>query len=134
MLPPTAASRFCATIGLIVLATVTSPAALGDNPGTLIERQRDLFRDVYTEVERGNWAVVDDLSAVDRQALEQYALWPDLRATWLRANISSVSTGEVESFVEQNGTLRTAPEFAPNRLHVHTFCTADTHHPVLASR
>jgi len=108
MILPTAASRFCVTVGLIVLATVTAPAALGDVPATQIERQRALFRDVYATVERGNWAAVDDLSALDRQALEQYALWPDLRATWLRANIRSVSNEEVESFVQQYGALRSA--------------------------
>jgi len=108
MILPTAASRFCVTAGLIVLATATAPAALGDTPATQIERQRALFRDVYAPVERGNWAVVDDLSALDRQALEQYALWPDLRAIWLRANIRSVPNEEVESFVQQYGTLRSA--------------------------
>jgi soluble lytic murein transglycosylase len=110
MILPTAASRICVTVGLIVLATVMAPAALGDIPATRIEQQRELFRDVFDTVERGNWAVIDDLSAPDRQTLEQYALWPDLRAIWLRANISSASNEEVESFVEQFGTLRSARE------------------------
>jgi len=108
MIIPTAASRFCAIVGLTVLSTIVAQAALGDKPTTLIEQQRELFRDVYSAVERGNWAVVDDLSAPDRQSLEQYALWPDLRATWLRANIRSVSNEEVDSFVQQYGTLRSA--------------------------
>jgi len=108
MVLPKAASRFCASVVLFVLATLTAPAALGDIPSTQIERQRELFRNVYAAVERGNWAVVDDLSGPDRQTLEQYALWPDLRAIWLRANISSASNEEVESFVQQYGTLRTA--------------------------
>jgi soluble lytic murein transglycosylase len=106
----TTASRFCLTVGLIVLATVTAPAAVTDVPGTQIERQRELFQDVFETVERGNWAAVDALSALDRQLLEQYILWPDLRATWLRANIDSVSSEEVDSFVQQYGTLRPARE------------------------
>ena len=108
MILPKAASRLCVTTGLLVLATVT--AALADAPTTLIERQRELFRDVYETVERGDWAAVDKLSDLDRETLEQYALWPDLRATWLRENINSVSHEEVESFVQQYGTLRTARE------------------------
>jgi soluble lytic murein transglycosylase len=106
MILPKTASRLCVTTGLLVLATVT--AALADAPTTLIERQRELFRDVFETVERGDWAAVDKLSDLDREALKQYALWPDLRATWLRENINSVSHEEVESFVQQYGTLRTA--------------------------
>jgi soluble lytic murein transglycosylase len=106
MILPKTASRLCVTTGLLVLATVT--AALADAPTPLIEQQRELFRDVYETVERGDWAAVDKLSDLDREALKQYALWPDLRATWLRENINSVSHEEVESFVQQYGTLRTA--------------------------
>jgi soluble lytic murein transglycosylase len=110
MTAPTTVSRFCLTVGLIVLATVTAPAAVTVAPGTQIERQRELFLDVFETVERGHWAAVDALTALDRQLLEQYILWPDLRATWLRANIDSVSSEEVDSFVQQYGTLRPARE------------------------
>ena len=110
MNPPKAARRFCATTGLIVLATVNTPAAFGDVSASKSERQRELFQDVYATVERGNWTVIDDLSTLDRKVLEQYTLWPDLRATWLRANIDSVSTDKVESFVSQYGALRPARE------------------------
>jgi len=106
----TAASRFCLTAGLFVLATVTTAAAVESRPPSQIERQRELFRDVYETVERGDWTTVDDLSALDRQLLEQYVLWPDLRATWLRANIDSVSNEEVTAFVQHYGTLRPARE------------------------
>jgi len=106
----TAASRFCLTAGLFVLATVTAAAAVESSPASQIERQRELFRDVYASVERGDWTTVDDLSALDRQLLEQYVLWPDLRATWLRANIDSVSSEEVAAFVQHYGTLRPARE------------------------
>jgi len=75
-----------------------------------IEQQRELFKTVYASVERGDWSAVEDLSAASRQVLENYILWPDLRATWLRANIRSVPAAEIESFVQQFGTLRPARE------------------------
>jgi soluble lytic murein transglycosylase len=77
---------------------------------TQIEKQRDLFRSVYASVERGEWGVIEELAASDREALEDYILWPDLRATWLRANLKTVSASEVEAFVAQYGTLRPARE------------------------
>ena len=106
----TATSRFCLTAGLFVLATVTAAAAVDTRSPSQIERQRELFRDVYASVERGDWTAVEDLSALDQQLLEQYVLWPDLRATWLRANIDSVSNEEVAAFVQHHGTLRPARE------------------------
>jgi hypothetical protein len=72
----TNARRFCLTAGLFVLATVTMPAAAGSGPAQ-IERQRELFRDVYNTVERGDWTAVEGLAAPDQQLLEQYVLWPD---------------------------------------------------------
>ena len=56
-----------------------------------IDKQRELFKDVYETVERGDWSPVDGLSASDQQLLQQYVLWPDLRATWLRANLGERS-------------------------------------------
>ena len=32
-----------------------------------IERQRELFREVYAEVERGNWGVIENLDADDQR-------------------------------------------------------------------
>ena len=93
-----------------MFAAVGVPAAWGGTHSTQNEQQRALFKSVIESVERGDWAAVDDLSALDRQLLEQYILWPDLRATWLRANIDSVSTGEVDSYLQQHGTLRPARE------------------------
>lgn len=75
-----------------------------------IEQQRELFQLVFESVERGDWTAIDKLSALDQQLLEQYILWPDLRATWLRTNINSVATQEVDAFVQQYGTLRPARE------------------------
>lgn len=108
------ASRICVATGIYILVAAMSPAALAATTerqaSTQIEQQRALFRSVFESVERGDWSAVDDLSALDRLMLEQYTLWPDLRATWLRANIDSVATGEVDAFVEQYGMLRPARE------------------------
>ena len=75
-----------------------------------IERQRELFRETYAEVERGNWGVIESLEADDQQRLRAYVLWPDLRATWMRANINSIPDSDVDAFVQQYGTLKPARE------------------------
>ena len=75
-----------------------------------IERQRELFRETYAEVERGNWGVIESLEADDQQRLRTYVLWPDLRATWMRANINSIPDSNVDAFVQQYGTLKPARE------------------------
>ena len=72
------------------------------------EAQRALFQQVYETAERGDWSPVDGLSDADRRLLEQYVLWPDLRAAWLRANLQTLPTPEVEAFLDQYGTLRPA--------------------------
>lgn len=109
-----AASRICVSTGICFLVAAMASVALAatteHQATTQIEQQRALFRSVFESVERGDWSAVDDLSAPDQQMLEQYILWPDLRATWLRANIDSVSTVEVDAFVQQYGTLRPARE------------------------
>ena len=75
-----------------------------------IDSQRELFKSVYETVERGDWSPVDGLSASDRQLLQQYVLWPDLRAAWLRANLKTVPIADVEAFLQLYGTLRPARE------------------------
>jgi len=75
-----------------------------------IDQQRELFKSVYETVERGDWSPVDALSASDRALLQQYVLWPDLRATWLRANLGTTPAADVDAFIQQYGTLRPARE------------------------
>ena len=80
------------------------------------ERARELFRQVYEDVERGDWSAVTELSARDRRQLENYLLWPDLRAAQLRAELRARRQGAakkateraVEQFLEEHGTLRPA--------------------------
>jgi len=75
-----------------------------------IDKQRQLFQSVYETVEQGDWSPVEGLSASDLQLLQQYVLWPDLRAIWLRANLNTVPIADVEAFLLQHGTLRPARE------------------------
>ena len=105
-----AACRLCVTAGIFFLAATAVAAAAEKQAASQIEHQREIFRSVFESVERGDWTAIDDLSALDRQLLERYILWPDLRATWLRANIDTVATKEVDAFVQQYGTLRPARE------------------------
>ena len=90
-------------VGAVLVVFASGTALAAD-----IETRRELFRQVYETVERGDWTPVDALSAQERQTLEQYVLWPDLRAAWLRANIKTVSSDEVDAFLEAFGTLRPA--------------------------
>jgi soluble lytic murein transglycosylase len=92
----------------LILAAVAAPAAFGQTEP--LERQRELFRSVIETVERGDWSVVDDLPQDDILLLQRYTLWPDLRATWLRANIDAVSASEVDAFVQRYGSLKPARE------------------------
>jgi len=89
-------------IGLLLPAS--SPA---DTP---IDSQRELFRQVYESVELGNWAAVDALPAADRELLQDYVLWPDLRAAWFRATIRTADHAAVDAFLQRYGTLKPARE------------------------
>ena len=73
-----------------------------------IEQQRQLFRDVIDDVELGSWSAVDNLGADERQLLEDYVLWPDLRATYLRTTLDNAE--EIDAFLSRYGTLRAARE------------------------
>jgi soluble lytic murein transglycosylase len=74
------------------------------------QAQRDLFKQVYADVERGSWASVEALSPARRAALEDYVLYPDLRAAWFRATIKNADHGEIEDFLTRHGVLKPARE------------------------
>jgi len=101
MRKPLTAVRISALLGFF--ASFTSQAAD-------LDQQRELFRSVYAGVERGSWQPVEDLALAERQLLQDYVLWPDLRATWLKANIKKVSAVEVDSFLLKYGSLKPARE------------------------
>jgi soluble lytic murein transglycosylase len=96
---------FSRPVAAALLAFAIPPAATAD-----VETQRELFTRVYETVERGDWSPVENLSAADRQLLEEYVLWPDLRATWLRANLNTAPHADIESFLARHGMLQPARE------------------------
>ena len=75
-----------------------------------IDTQRELFRQVYESVERGNWTAVDALSDKERRLLQRYVLWPDLRASWFRAEIRTADHEAIDAFLDHHGTLKPARE------------------------
>jgi len=100
------AQRIRACLGALLIFAA-SPAVLA---GNALDSQRELFKRVYADVELGNWSAVDTLSASERQSLEDYVLWPDLRAAWFRANLSKIDHGQVEDFLDHHGVLKPARE------------------------
>ena len=96
--------RFVSAVLAFALCVLPAVAA------AQIEQQRELFKSVYETVERGDWSPVDGLSASEQALLQQYVLWPDLRATWLRANLRTTPAADIDAFMQQHGTLRPARE------------------------
>ena len=90
------------TVALMLLWSTTHGAEIDD--------QRDLFRQVHATVERGYWGVIEELDAGDQELLQRYVLWPDLRATFLRATINTANHSDIKAFLDQYGTLRPARE------------------------
>ncbi len=102
-------TRNSATYSLIVVALawampVVSVAA------TASDAQRALFKQVFADVERGNWAVVEALPENERNLLEDYVLYPDLRAAWFRATIDNADHHDVETWLDRHGVLKPARE------------------------
>ena len=96
---------------LALVAAVLGLSPLGhasDTQTSAIEEQRALFRAAHAAAERGDWSVVEDLSAAERASLARYPLWPDLRATFFRATLKYTDREELENFLEQHGTLKPA--------------------------
>jgi soluble lytic murein transglycosylase len=92
-------------IAALALLLQGQAAAISD-----IDKQRALFRQVYAEVERGRWEAVDALSDGDQALLQEYVLWPDLRAAWFRADIRKADPGALEAFLDHYGILKPARE------------------------
>jgi soluble lytic murein transglycosylase len=90
-----------------LLGLVFQLPALADSDA---EQQRELFRQVYSDVERGNWDAVDALGAEQRKLLQDYVLWPDLRAAWFRAAIRTADRDSIEAFLDRYGALKPARE------------------------
>ncbi len=102
------ATAFCSVALLLALAFLSPHITHAG--ATSLDRQRQLFVEVYPAVERGDWSAVDALSARDRRLLQAYVLWPDLRSTWLKATIRNADHSEIEAFLDRYGTLKPARE------------------------
>jgi hypothetical protein len=102
-------------VALALCAGMLSMQAAGARDTLEIEQQRQLFQNVFEAVERGDWSVVEKLPAADSELLRRYVLWPDLRATYWRANIRQASDSELDAFMQRYGTLRPARELRYRR-------------------
>ena len=71
-----------------------------------IETQRQVFRDIYSAVELGDWSQ----AAANESLLIDYALWPDLRAAYLRTRLKKGDDEEILAFLNQYGALKPARE------------------------
>lgn len=85
-----------ACVGLVAYAATTPT----------IETQRQVFRDIYPAVELGDWSP----AAANESLLIGYALWPDLRAAYLRTRLKKGDNEEILGFLSQYGTLKPARE------------------------
>lgn len=92
-------------IALSIIAALQTAASGAVNEQT-IEQQRAAFRSVYAEVERGNWQPVRQYE----ELLKDYVLWPDLRATYLRARLKNADHDEINAFLDHYGVLKPARE------------------------
>jgi len=79
---------------------------VGASDRQIIEQQRAAFRTALIEVERGNWQPVQQYE----ELLKAYVLWPDLRATYLRASLKNADHGEIDAFLNRYGVLKPARE------------------------
>ena len=82
----------------------------GSIQGAEIDQQRELFQRVYVDVERGNWGAVETLTPPEQHRLENYVLFPDLRAAWYRATIKSADHDEIDEYLDRYGVLKPARE------------------------
>jgi soluble lytic murein transglycosylase len=91
-----------AALGLLLQSTAVA--------GSVLDTQRELFRQAYAGAERGSWDVVDGLNTEQRALLQAYLLWPDLRAAWFRATLHKADPDSIEAFLDRYGTLKPARE------------------------
>ncbi len=88
-----------------LLASMVCGIASAD-PAPSLEQQRQAFREAYPAAELGDWAP----AAERAHLLEQYILWPDLRAAYLRTRAGTVEQATVDAFLERYGALRPGRE------------------------
>ncbi len=97
--------------GLVLAAALLPSMSVhaNENDDRIVE-QRELFMRVYPQAELGDWGKVEALSVAERKLLSEYVLWPDLRAAFFRARLRTADHGDIESFLDEHGTLKPARE------------------------
>ncbi len=70
-----------------------------------LDAQRSAFRKAIIQAESGNWARVEPWLS----ELEDYPLYPDLRAGWLRSRLGRVPDAEVAEFLAAHPDLGISP-------------------------
>lgn len=85
-------------------STFVQAAGTAVQDDQLLAERREAFRLVYPQAEMGNW------QPALQQQLDDYVLWPDLRAAWFRATLKSAERSEIEAFLDLHGTLKPARE------------------------
>lgn len=70
-----------------------------------LDKQREAFREVYPAAERGDWKPAADRADV----LEDYVLWPDLRAAYLRTRLGK-NDDRIRDFLHSYRKLKPARE------------------------
>ncbi|HUD97405.1 MAG TPA: transglycosylase SLT domain-containing protein [Woeseiaceae bacterium] len=101
-LPNRNTMRYLQTLCLATLAC----GAVGAESVNVLEQQRTAFRDAYAAAELGNW----EPAAEHRALLQNYALWPDLHAAYLRTAAGNINDAEIAEFLARYGTLKPARE------------------------
>lgn len=89
-----------------VACFLTMSLSFGADSNDPLDLKRDAFHAVCADVERGNWQTI----LPNESILQDYVLWPDLHALYLKANIATADRTEVNSFLDQYGTLKPARE------------------------
>jgi soluble lytic murein transglycosylase len=92
-------ARTCLAL-MVASFACTTPAR-----SATLDEQRSAFRETYPAAERGEWEPVEE----KRDVLENYVLWPDLKAAWLRARLDDAET-EAQQFIDKYGSLKVAGE------------------------
>lgn len=102
-------------IALVLVASCLCLQSAMASETDRLEQQRQLFKKVFEDVERGNWSVVEKLPADEAQLLREYVLWPDLQARYWRATMVRASDADIDGFLVNYGTLRPARELRYRR-------------------
>jgi soluble lytic murein transglycosylase len=92
---------------MLAFVLVTLSAAVSQAGEDLLVKQRAAFLDAYPQAELGTWSP----TAKQQQLLSAYTLWPDLRAAYLKARVSSrnfsaADEADVLEFLKMYGALR----------------------------